>query len=172
MRNLFYLTVMAFMLMSCREDTRVYMFESDDSVAVDTTEKNDDIIELSETVGEGTEKVISIPFEFDNPVANLVVFDIDKGGCKSVVSDVDFSFEVLTHKQEEDTDRIVEPVSEYKDEYFSLSMENGNTCKLEVFGQEEPYCPIDCHIVFYNVNNEILEDFYLIVGEDATDKEY
>lgn len=172
MRNLFYLAVMTFMLMSCRERDRVDMFESEDSVVTDTTEKNDGMVHPSEDVGEGAEKVISIPFEFDNPVADIVVFDIDKGGCKSVVSDVDFFFEVLTHMQEEDTNRIVEPVSEYKDEYFSLSMEKGNVCRLEVFGQEEPYCPIDCHIVFYTVNNEILEDFYLIVGEDATNKEY
>lgn len=171
-KTLYSLVVMTFMLMSCKERPDLSLQENNDSVVVDTTEINDDIADPSEDVREGAEKVISIPFEFDNPVANLVVFDIDKGECRLVVSDVDFFFEVLTHNQEEDTDRNVEPISEYKDEYFALSMEKSNICRLEVFGQEEPYCPINCHIIFYTMNNEILEDFYLIVGEDATNKEY
>lgn len=105
-----------------------------------------------------------------NPVSNVVAFDIDKEAYKIISAQTDFQFEVLTGQNDESN--TIKPISEYRNEYFSLSMIESNVCKLEVMKQEKPYHPISRKIVFYTFDNNELEYFYLVIDEDATNMEY
>ena len=155
------------MLISCKTVPYVGVLDSEESEVTDTSEVIDD---RRDSLGNVVE--IRIPFEFDNPVANNVIFDADKDACRLIVSDVDFLFEVLDISQEENGKRVIKPVSEYRGDFFALFMEEGNVCRLVVFKQEKPYTPFSRRILFYTLDKEVLETFNLIIDEDATNMEY
>lgn len=166
MKHLIYFSLAAFLLlMSCKERPAVLEYYGPDSSQIADNQ--------GESSGESEEdkKTITIPFEFDNPVANVVAFDIDKNGSVFVSAENDFLFEVLTEREDNDN-HIINPVSEHKEEHFVVSMTESNVCKLDVFKQSKPYSIINKHIIFYSSDNEVLEDIYLIIDEDATSKEY
>lgn len=116
--------------------------------------------------------VITIPFEFHEPEGDVVAFNIDEGDSLLVKASGDFMFEVLKVAEYEDKNRTVMPVVEYREEYFALSMEAGNVCKVKVFKQEEPFVIYNRIVVFYTLNKEYLEKFSLIIDENAADMEY
>lgn len=110
-------------------------------------------------------KKISIPLEFRNPVADLMVCDIDKGAEWQVDSDEDFSFEILDKYEDV---HVPAPVSEYKDEFISASMEGKNRFRMTVLKQEKPYRTITKYVIFYDSQNEIIDRFSLFVDENIS----
>lgn len=162
----------AFLCLSCS----IGQIKTEDDNKEQNQEQNSEVLaDTADVVLQDTSivlKTIVIPFEYDNPVANIVAFDIDKNECRHVEAEVDFFFEVLTTSEWESEEREINLMSEYKDERFSFVMESRNVCRIDVFKQEEPFSPVEKYIVFYTQDKEYLEDFVLIIDEDATKKDY
>ena len=114
------------------------------------------------------DRVVRIPFENDNPYP-LMAFDVDKDEYRLFVSNVAFQFEISGNSEDKG---IINPVSEYKDKYFSLIMEKDKICRLTIFKQDKPYGFISKKVVFYNLGNEVIEEVAIVIGEDASNMEY
>lgn len=115
---------------------------------------------------------LNIPLEYPNPVANLILFDIDKDGQCMIVSEHDFAFEILNQEQFEDSGRKIDPKTEYEDEWITIKMTEENSCLLSVRIQEKPYKEYSNHLVFYKEDQSVIEHFVILIGEDYTNMDW
>ena len=116
---------------------------------------------------------LSIPLEFPRPYGNLLVCDIDKERTWIINCGEEFEFEVLDRSEYEDENRTPVPVSEYKEEFLTVSMSGKRTCIMTLSRQEKPYRTLrGNYLIVYNSQNEVIEKFALLVGENFEDMEF
>ena len=170
LKCLIYLNLMVVLSVSCKESSFIEEDNVNNSSTATTILPSEDQKDSSGNE-KGDENIIgfTIPFEFDNPVSNVVAFDIDEDAYKLISAQTDFLFEILTEDNENHT---IQPISTYRNEHFILTMIESNVCRLEVIKQQKPYSPINRKIIFYSLDNQVIEEIYLVIDEDAANMEY
>lgn len=115
---------------------------------------------------------VQIPREFQNPVANLMVFDIDKGGQCTIISDGGFTFEIVSAGEYNDKDRTPSPVTSYSDGWISMNMTGDSKCELIVHVQERPYTSYSKAVIFYRPDLSVIETDWIEIGEGYSNMDW